>query len=221
MYISWLGFSTIRITTRPANEDIIVVCDPFDPHEAQIKRGKLVADIVTVSVKDHPLHSATQEVKGRLEKPPFIIDTPGECEVNGVIIYGVPAVNTGLTPHRKVTLYMIETEGLSLLHLGHIGQKKLTDIQLERFEHIDVLFVPVGNSTSLSPHEAVEIVNQIEPRIVIPVAYHTAHMKNKLIGVEKFIKELGLEAEHPVTKVRLAKKDIPVEETKLILLIPE
>ncbi|MFA4872772.1 MAG: MBL fold metallo-hydrolase [Patescibacteria group bacterium] len=221
MHISWLGISAIRITTRPANEDIVVLCDPYDPREAQVKRGKLVADIVTVSVQEHPLHSATQEIRGRLEKPPFIINTPGECEVNGVVIYGVPAVNTVSLPHKKVTLYMIETEGLSLLHLGYLGQKTLTDTQLERFEHVDVLFVPVGDPASLSVHEAVAIVNQIEPRIVIPVAYQAAHIKAKLLGAEKFIKELGLEADEPVIKIKLTKKDLPAEETKLMLLMPE
>ena len=221
MQISWLGISAVRITTRPANEDVVVLCDPYDPHEVQAKRGKMVADIVTVSVPEHPLHSATQEIRGRLEKPPFIIDTPGECEVNGVIIYGVPAVNTVSAPHKKVTLYMIETEGLSLLHLGFLGQKTLTDAQLERFEHVDVLFVPVGDPASLEIHDAVAIVNQIEPRIVIPVAYHTAHIGVKLLGAEKFIKELGLEADEPATKIKLAKKDLPAEETKLMLLEPE
>lgn len=221
MYLSWPGFSTIRITTRPAHEDVIVLCDPFNPREAQGKRGKFVADIVTVSAPEHPLHSATRDIRGRLEKPPFIMDTPGECEVNGVVIYGVPAVNTVSAPHKKVTLFMIEAEGLSLLHLGNIGQKTLTDAQLERFEHVDVLFVPVGDPASLSVQDAVAIVNQIEPRIVIPIAYHTAHAKSNLLSAEKFIKELGLEAEEPVVKFKIAKKDLLAEEMKLMLLMPE
>ena len=55
--------------------------------------------------------------------------------------------------------------------MGHI-QDVLDEAQLEGIGVVDILIVPVGgNNYTLDAHAAVKIVNQIDPRIVIPVHY--------------------------------------------------
>lgn len=234
MVISWLGAASVRIATSPLHEEVIIVVDPFDPKALGLKRGKLAADVVLISTPHHPLHNAHHEVRGKGDQLPFVMATPGECELKGAMWYGIPArggtpgVSESYTPRggkdglaSPCTLFLIASEGITLLHLGLLKQGKLTDGQLERFEHVDVLFVPAGDPEGLTPVEAAEIVGQIEPRIIIPISYDSGKGKGKYKSADKLIKELGLDAEEPIVKFKLAKKDLPAEETRLILLTPD
>ncbi|KKW34032.1 hypothetical protein A3J43_04245 [Candidatus Uhrbacteria bacterium RIFCSPHIGHO2_12_FULL_54_23] len=221
MVISWLGAASVRIITSPLQEELVIITDPCDPKALGLKRGKLSADVVTVSAPHHPLHNAVDEVRGKGDASPFVISTPGECELKGAMMYGIPARSGKGDRANPCTLFLFESEGINLLHLGCLGQGKLTDGQLERFAHVDVLFVPAGDPDGLTVAEAAEVVGQIEPRIVIPIAYEPGKGKGKFQNADKLIKELGLEAEEPVAKFKLAKKDLPAEETRLVLLESE
>ena len=64
---------------------------------------------------------------------------------------------------------------------------------------------------------AVEIIGQLEPRIVIPMHYKLPGLKAELDPVEKFIKELGVEPKRE-EKLKIAKKDLPVEGMDLVIL---
>lgn len=218
MQISWLGAASIRIATTPLQEELVILTDPFAPKHLGLKRGKVAADVVTVSAPRHPLHNAVDEVRSKGDAPPFIITTPGECELKGAMIYGIPARSGKGEKSEPCTLFLLESEGINLLHLGFLGQGKLTDTQLERFAHVDVLFVPAGDPEALTPAEAAAVIGQIEPRIVIPISFEPGKGKGKFQSADKLIKELGLEAETPIAKFKLAKKDLPAEETRLVLL---
>jgi len=63
----------------------------------------------------------------------------------------------------------------------------------------------------------VEVISQIEPRIVIPMHYKTKDMKIDIDGVDKFIKELGIEATYE-EKLKINKKDLPAEDMELVIL---
>ncbi len=62
-----------------------------------------------------------------------------------------------------------------------------------------------------------EVISQIEPRIVIPMHYKTKDVKYDLDEVEKFIKEIGLT---PIMeeKLKISKKDLPSEDMELVIL---
>ena len=90
--------------------------------------------------------------------------------------------------------------------------------QLEKLEGIDVLLIPVGGKFTLDAKKAVEVISQIEPRIVIPMHYKTKDLKTDgLEGVDKFIKELGIEPRYE-EKLKISKKELPSENTELIIL---
>lgn len=218
MIISWLGAASVRIAATPLQEEVVIITDPFDPKSLGLKRGKLAADAVTVSAPHHPLHNAADVVRGKGETPAFTLTTPGECELKGAMIYGIPARSGKGEKAQPCTLFLFEAEGITLLHLGLLGQGKLTDAQLERFAHVDILLVPAGDPEGLTVQEAAAIVEQIEPRVVIPVSFEPGKGKSKFQSADKLIKELGLEAEEPVAKFKIAKKDLLAEETRLVLL---
>ncbi|PIP29130.1 Zn-dependent hydrolase, partial [Candidatus Kuenenbacteria bacterium CG23_combo_of_CG06-09_8_20_14_all_39_39] len=58
---------------------------------------------------------------------------------------------------------MISTEGITVTHLGDIGERELTAEQLEYVEDSDILLIPVGGKYTIDGKEAAKLVSQIEP----------------------------------------------------------
>lgn len=207
--IQYFGLSCFKITVKTPAGEVSVVTDPFDPSRGAKLPRNLAAEVVTVS-HDHLSHNFVDAVNG----PKLLVNGPGEFEVGGVFVYGIGSGHGTKGPN---TIYRIETREMTLAHLGDLGHA-LTDKELEQLENVDVLFVPVGNAgVSIGAKDAVAIVTQLEPRIVIPMHFRLPQFKESLEPAEKFVKELGIKAE-TVDKLKLTKKDLPQEETKVYIM---
>ena len=106
---------------------------------------------------------------------------------------------------------------MSVCHLGDLGQDKLTDEQVEAIGDVDILMIPVGGNYTIDSKQAMEVISQIEPKIILPMHYKLPGLTVDLAGVDKFVKELGLTPEK-IDKLKIVKKNLPTEETKLVLL---
>lgn len=207
--IQYFGLSCFKIGVKTPTAEVSLVTDPFDPSRGAKLPRSLAAEVVTVS-HDHLSHNYTDAVTG----PKLVVNGPGEFEVGGVFVYGISSGHGTKGPN---TIYRIETREMTFAHLGDLGHA-LTDKELEQLENVDVLFVPVGGAgVSIGAKDAVAIVTQLEPRIVIPMHFRLPQFKETLDPVEKFIKELGIKAE-TVDKLKLTKKDLPQEETKVYIM---
>lgn len=217
MLIQWFGQSCFKVQTKPGpNGEVTVIFDPFDSSKMGLSLPKLSADIVAIT-HDHFDHNHVAAVGGDY----FLIQGPGEYEAKQTFIYGVPGWhdNSSGSERGANTMYLLESEGISVAHLGDIGQQELSESQIEYLEGADILLLPVGGKYTVNAKEAHELVNQIEPRIVIPMHYKLPGLKVDLDPVDKFVKELGLSAQTE-EKFRIVKKDLPQDETKLVLLKP-
>jgi len=217
MNIIWHGQSCFEIVTTPAkNSQIKIVIDPLS-EEFGLKTPKLEADILLVT-HNHYSHNSVRAVSGS----PFLISGPGEYEIKNVFIQGTPsfAGNKKEKTQDENTIYTIEAEDLKLCHLGELGQKELTEQQLEEVGDIDILMIPVGDAYTLSAKEALRIMAQIEPKITIPMHYALPKLKVKLDGLDKFLKALGIKSITPESKLNIKQKDISSEEAKIIVLKP-
>ncbi len=174
----------------------------------------LLADLLSID----PIHWV--ETYLNIKGEPFIIDSQGEYEVKNVFVYGLPAYhdNKEGAESGKITVFVIELEGMKIAHLGDIGQESLTDEQLEELEGVDVLLIPVGGEETINGTGAVKIISQIQPRIVIPMHYKIPGLNTKLEPVDKFLKEFGVSAPEKMEKLKISKKDLPQEETRVIIL---
>jgi len=76
--------------------------------------------------------------------------------------------------------------------------------------------LPVGGKYTIDYKEAVQAIGEIEPKIVVPMHYKVKDLKIDIDGPDKFIKELGLTPEK-VDKYKIAKKNLPAEEVKLVV----
>lgn len=212
MYITWLGHSCFKIQDKIGPDAITVVTDPFGK-SVGLKTPSCEADIVTMS-HDHDDHNNIDGVRGT----PFVIDTAGEYEVKGVGIEGVTVYHdekAGDDRGRNI-IFRIDMDGISIVHLGDLGHL-LDAKQTEKLAGTDILLIPVGGKYTIDAKKAVEVVSQIEPRIIIPMHYRSEGSKIDIDGVDKFIKEIGV-APRNEDKLKISKKDLPQEGTELVIL---
>lgn len=213
MEVHFLGHSCFRIKGK----NTILLTDPFSS-EVGIDFPKVTADIITVSHQHHD-HNNVSEVAGTTRKPrPFVIAGPGEYEIAGVFVYGIPSFHDAEVGAKRGsnTIYVIGLDGVRLAHLGDLGHR-LSDRQLEEINGVDVLMVPVGGNYTLSPAEAVGVIGQIEPKIVIPMHYQIPGSNLKIAPVEEFVKEIGLEGIKKEERLVVYGDKLPEERQVIIL----
>jgi L-ascorbate metabolism protein UlaG (beta-lactamase superfamily) len=212
MILTWLGHSCFKMQDKSGPDGVTVITDPFDK-ETGLKLPNYEADIVTVS-HDHHDHNNVSALRGN----PFVINCAGEYDVKNVLIEGIDSyhdANNGSDRGANL-IFRFEIDDISVVHLGDLGQV-LDSTQLEKLAGTDILLIPVGGKYTLDAQKAVEVISQIEPRIVIPMHYKTPDLKIEIEGVDKFIKEIGLTPSYE-EKLKVSKKDLPQEDMELVIL---
>ena len=214
MDITYLGHSSFRIKTKTGT----LVTDPFDPKMVGLKYSGGEADVATIS-HAHRDHNAVELVEG-VKK---VFAGPGEYEVSGISIIGYQTFHDDKNGELrgKNTIYVYETDGLRLAHLGDLGHA-LDEDMISKIGDIDVLMIPVGGEYTIGPKVAAEMVSKIEPYFVIPMHYKMAGMNDelgeKMLPVEDFLKESGLTVEN-LPKFSIKKEDILEDQnTKVVVL---
>lgn len=216
MVLTWKGQFCFQISTNQGkNGPILIVIDPFSKG-VSLRVSKLRADIVLVT------HNHFDDIKGVVPSDSFVIDGPGEYDIKGVYIQGIPAIhdNTIKKGGGKTTIYTIKAEGIKLCHLGDFSQKELTSEQLEKIEEVDILMIPVGGTDAINGKEAIKIMSQIEPKIIIPMYYKIPKLDIKLESIDSFLRLLSIKKLEPLPKLSIKKKDLSGEEAKIITLEP-
>jgi len=217
MVINWKGQSCFQISTSPIkNGAVSIAIDPFD-QSVGLRIPKLQADIL-LATHDHKDHNNDKAVDGDY----LLINGPGEYDVKEISIQGIPSFhdNNQGKDRGTNTIYTIESEEIRICHLGDLGQKELTTDQIEKIGDVDILMIPIGGTYTIDSAEAVKIMSQIEPRIIIPMHYHLPKLKIKLDGIDKFLKALGIKKVESLPKLSIKKKDISSETVKIIQLEP-
>jgi len=214
MEITYLGHAAFRIKGKNA----IVVTDPYTPADVGLKFPKhITADIVTVS-HDHPDHNAIHQIEGTS----YVVNGPGEYEIKGVGIIGLSTFHDDEQGAKrgKNTIYRIEMDGLSLVHLGDLGHT-LSTAEVDSLDGVDILMIPVGGFYTIDPAQAVSVINEIEPAIVLPMHYGRTDIDHKAFGTlatrEAFLKEIGKEDVIPQPKLLVTKDKLP-EQMQVVIL---
>ena len=213
MDITYLGHSSFRIKTKTTT----LVTDPFDPAMVGLKYSPGEADIVTIS-HEHADHNQSQQVSG-VKK---VIEGPGEYEIMGVSILGFPSYHDDEKGAKrgKNTIYLIEADGLRLAHFGYLGHTLSEEI-VEVLGDIDILMIPTGGDFTISPATAANVVQDIEPSVILPMHYQTEGLNPEtfatLLPVEGFLKEVGLTVER-LPKLSIKKEELDINTSKVVIL---
>jgi L-ascorbate metabolism protein UlaG (beta-lactamase superfamily) len=214
MEITYLGHSSFRIKTKKA----IIVTDPYNDSYVGFKIPKTTAEIVTVS-HQHRDHNFIKGVSGaKAGTEPFIINGPGEYEINQIFILGIGSFHDEVRGEKRGrnTIYLISADDLKVCHLGDLGHA-LSEKQVEEVNQVDVLFIPVGGIYTIDAKKAVEVINQIEPKIIVPMHYAAPGLSFKLNPLKDFLELMNAERQEQLAKLSVKVEDLP-EERKIVVL---
>src|SRR3989338_30493 len=116
MEITFIAHASFKLRGNKAT----VVTDPFDPAFLNLKFPKVEADIVTISHEHADHNYLPADILS-----PLLIQGPGEYESKGVNVIGVSSYHDDKNGGERGlnTIYRIEMDGISLVHLGDLGYK--------------------------------------------------------------------------------------------------
>jgi len=209
MMIQHHGLSCLQVSSKPLLGEINVVLDPFDNSTGLKLPRTLSAEIVFASSKGKE-HGNISAVQGS----PFIVDMPGEYEVKGVMLDVRSAKTEKIKDHKILRL---SSEGISIGFLGAID-RTLTTEELELLEGVDILALPVGGNSVLTAKQAVETIQTIEPRIVIPLCTKEEAVTTDFEPLKTFKDELGVVTTEETSKYKITRSKLPADEMLLVVL---
>lgn len=219
MDIRWHGFSCFSFSGKNAT----VITDPYKPEHAGLKLPKMQRDVVLTN-DGFPFH---HELEGLGAASEHVFDWSGEYEAKGVNVTAIPAFDRPRSESEKsdkanrVLLFIFEIDGFKICHLSNLGHK-LTPEMIEMIGDVDILLVPVGgNGVCLDAEKAHEVIEQLEPRMVIPMYYAVPGAKIKLSPLDNFLKEVGLKSPRKESVLKLKeRRELPEEHTEYVVLEP-
>lgn len=211
MEITWYGHSCFRFTERGF---ATVIADPYDCNSTGNKPLSLNADIVTIS-HNKPGHNYLPAIKNE----PFVIAGPGEYEVGGVYINGIQTNSEikSMPISERNTLYVYDYDGINILHLGGIDRVP-SQSEIEELGTIHIALIPIGGNSTLNAVKAAEIVNMLDPNIIIPMHYMTETSLIPLEPLNKFLAEMGLGIIEALASLKVGSARSLPETSQVIVL---
>ncbi|MCQ2566155.1 MAG: MBL fold metallo-hydrolase [Clostridia bacterium] len=158
MKITYFGHSCFTLET----EGYTIALDPYDEHVPGYKPLDIKACAVYCSHghSDHCAIDKVQLMPGGENDPIDIVEMEtyhDDCE----------GEKRGMNWMR-----IFEAEGLRVAHLGDLGCE-LEPEEIEELSGVDALLIPVGGYYTIGPDQAKAIVDQVKPRIVIPMHFRS------------------------------------------------
>ena len=121
-----------------------------DSFKIKAKNGTVTATSSTLSIS----HKSGGE--------DFVINNPGECEVEGISVFGYKAETSNV--------YVVQFDDVRVAYLGNI-EKVLSEKSISDLENIDVVILSVDG---MATKDSVEMVSKLEPYYVLPYGEQTA-----------------------------------------------
>ncbi|MBI2023388.1 MBL fold metallo-hydrolase [Candidatus Giovannonibacteria bacterium] len=215
MVITYYGLSCFKIQSG----DLVLAIDPFT-RDSGLTTPRFQTDIALITHK-HENHGNLDTLNPKPEKEIFEITGPGEYEVHGVRIKGFESFHDAKEGKNKGknAIYLIEWEDMKIAHLGDYGEATLRAEVQEALDTPDIMFVPVGGGGhTIDAETAVKLINQVSPRIVVPMHYKIGSLKDKLDPIDDFLKEMG-EKVPPEDRLSIKKSGLPTDEESRIVVL--
>lgn len=193
MRISWLGHACFLVE----QDDYRVVIDPYRDVPGFPDTSAEAEEVLCSH--DHFDHNYRKGVTLHLRKEsPFTVDT----------------VDTFHDDQRGALrgsnrIHVLRAAGLTLVHLGDLGHP-LSQTQAAKLRGCDVLFIPVGGTYTVDAAGAAAVVQQLQPRVVIPMHYRGKNFGfDNIAPVENFLALFPTELVHHVGNALEVTADMP------------
>ncbi len=207
MIIKWLGHASFLLESA----GIKLLTDPFNA-EIGYQPYKEKVDIVTVS-HEHWDHNAVDTLSGN----PRVIRETGLSTIDDINILGISSFHDTKQGRERGlnTIFKISSENLDIVHLGDLGHV-LSDRQIVEIGNVDIILVPVGGRYTVDAEAAYEVVEQLQPNIIIPMHFLTPDVSlQELAPVEAFTAKFPRVIKKPFLEI---SKEALTSEARLIVL---
>jgi L-ascorbate metabolism protein UlaG (beta-lactamase superfamily) len=208
MRLEYLGHACFRITS---GDGVKIVIDPFDGRELGYPMPSVEADFVLVS-HEHTDHNFVDALKGN----PTLLRR--DYEGRGITVKAVHVFHDEEVGSKRGrnTIFTVKTDGLALAHLGDLGH--ILDEQILRsMGKIDVLMVPVGGIFTIDAIKASMVVDQVKPKVVIPMHFATPSLPFRLQRVDVFLQGKERVKRLDTSSIEIGPKDLP-DKTEIWVL---
>jgi len=112
------------------------------------------------------------------------------------------------------SIFIYAIADLCIAHLGHLHHR-LTKEHLEELGRIDVLMVPIDGAYTMGMPLMVDVIKQIQPRIVLPMHYWGRAQVNRF---ESLMGELDAEFVWPDRRtIEVAREELPEKLTVMVV----
>ena len=160
-------FDPYKINEKYNDADIIFITHSHYDHFSEEDILKVKKEETKIVVPED-LYNKSFELK--FDEANILIVKPNEeYEVNNIKFKTIPAYNVNKNFHPKTNNwvgYIITLDNVSYYIAGD------TDITEEnRKVKCDVAFVPIGGTYTMTAKEAANLVNEIKPKIAVPIHY--------------------------------------------------
>ena len=152
----------------------------------------VAADLVLVS-HEHSDHNALDGVEG---SPVVIRSTAGTLDSPVGEVVAVASEHDGRAGVQRGpnTIFRFGLDGVTVCHLGDLGQPALRPEQQAEIGPVDVLFVPVGGGPTIGAGAAATVVRALAPGVVVPMHYGSEAV-DFLEPPDAFLEALGARVE--------------------------
>jgi L-ascorbate metabolism protein UlaG (beta-lactamase superfamily) len=192
MKLRWYGQSAFLLT----GEEHRVFIDPFDIPGDSPMAGRwpfppierVEADLLLVT-HDHMDHNGVEAIGGS----PAVLDKPGTHESPVGEVVGIASEHDSVAGTRRGsnTIFRFALDGTSVAHLGDFGQPALRPEQRDALGDVDVLILPIGAGPTIAVDDAVALVRDVQPMLVVAMHYRTLGGLDFLDLPDAFLDAMG------------------------------
>ncbi len=214
MKIKWYGHAAFLIAS---DQGIRMILDPYEPGAfgGQLSYGRIgdQAEIVLTS-HDHADHNYTKGLLGS----PQVVSGSGSKIVKGISIKGISTYHDPSKGKERGTntIFNLQVDGIQVCHLGDLGHV-LSDKEVNEIGPVDILLIPVGGYFTIDAKEATRVVEQIHPKVVIPMHFKTEKCGFPIAPVEDFLKGKSAVKRVGRSEIDYSKASLP-EKMEIVVL---
>ena len=189
-------FDPFKIDKNYNDADIIFITHDHYDHYSEADIDKVIKQNTVIVAPEELL---TKLLRKGYKKDYIITVDPGETDmVEGIRFETIPAYNINKAFHPKENGwvgYIIEIKGIRYYIAGD------TDITEENKKvKCDVAFVPVGGTYTMDFKEAAYLINEIKPKIAVPIHY------GSIVGTKQDATDF-MKLVHPEIKCEILMKE--------------
>ncbi len=195
---------------------VTVVTDPYTPHLSHFDPIEEPADIVLMSSATDNFHSDPSHVGGEPTVVNAVEIPEGGTTVHGLHVDAYPVMESlthdfGNREAEENALYRFTLDGISVLHLGDVGNP-ISQEHLDALRgKVDVLLALTGGQPTIELDDLDEAIREIGPSVVIPMHYFSERgVIEHILPVDEFTRRYSNEQVTHVsgTELTLTRDDL-------------